>query len=107
MLIEELIEKAFSDGYEYAQKEFISNRDLMRMNKRINTNIKKYNKNLPNVQKALKTDTYDSLKNTVNKQNKLKDNIIKSELKFGKALERNANKISGNKRTISIHNNYM
>ena len=46
MLIEELIEKAFSDGYEYAQKEFISNRDLMRMNKRINTNIKKYNKNL-------------------------------------------------------------
>lgn len=41
MLIEELIEKAFCDGYEYAQKEFVSIRQATKYAKRMATNAAK------------------------------------------------------------------
>ena len=41
MLIEELIEKAFCDGYEYAQREFASIRQATKYAKRMVTNAAK------------------------------------------------------------------
>ena len=67
MLLEELIEKAFSDGYEYAQKEFTSIRRLKKAAKNMWSGDAVqylYDKGVVSMKEAMNTNPIRSLKRT-------------------------------------------
>lgn len=96
MLIDELIEKAFCDGYEYAQKEFTSIRQLKKMGKNFKTgNAIDYLRSIgavtekeairTNPIRSLKRSIPGGLKNTENHIEKLGTNLLnKKGTDFGK-----------------------
>lgn len=90
MLIEELIEKAFSDGYEYAQKEFASIRQLKKTVKNVIRGEHAFRNG--GINSAKSTSAYRSLKRSV-------PGGVQNTESF---VERNASKIANQKKMKSL-----